>query len=69
MDKPLRIKGHKLEHSRSGVNDAYARGRCDCGWVFKGWTHYRSSVQFSYRQHLEVVKMRAEKAAIAGSQA
>ena len=62
MDKPLRIKGHKLEHSRSGVHDAYARGRCACGeWVYKGWTHYRGTVSVAYRNHLRTVQMRAEK--------
>jgi hypothetical protein len=63
MDKPLRIKGHKLEHSRSGAQNGYARGTCECGWVYPSWTHYRSSVTASHQQHLRVVMMRAEKAA------
>lgn len=54
--KYLRIRGHRITHSRSGANDAYARGHCECGWKYPGWTHYRSAVTQSHQNHLWTVK-------------
>lgn len=50
-----RVAGHKLKHSRSGAQDAYARGDCECGWTFTGWTHWKRDVVSSHNSHLKHV--------------
>ena len=50
-----KLKGHKLTLRWSGVSDDYARGSCECGWTFKGWTHRQRDVRFSHGSHLTAV--------------
>ncbi len=48
----LYVSSHKLELSWSGAGDDYARGRCECGWHFKGWTHRQRDVRLAHQRHL-----------------
>jgi hypothetical protein len=49
-------KGHRLIRSRSGANDAYAQGRCECGvWRFEGWTVWMREVIRDHRMHCDRV--------------
>lgn len=49
----LRIRGHKLIRSRSGCENTYQRGDCECGeWRFTGWTESLRSVRASHDNHL-----------------
>lgn len=52
---PLRIKGHALEHFRTGPQSGYANGRCRCGWKTQGWYSSREDVAFAYRGHLRAI--------------
>ncbi len=48
--------GHRLRHSRSGAQDAYARGDCECdAWTYRGWTHYRADVIRQHNSHVQDV--------------
>lgn len=60
-EKVLRIKGHALSHSRSGVQSLTAVGSCACG-QWRTTSTSRFVVEVSYRTHLRLMQMRAEKA-------
>jgi hypothetical protein len=58
---PWKLKGHALERSWSGKQGASnARGQCECGWYFKGWTNQMASVVMSHRSHLRREKLSAQ---------
>lgn len=51
--RPLTVKGHALEHSRSGCQGLAAVGRCKCGnWVKYGAS--RQDITHAYREHLHL---------------
>jgi hypothetical protein len=49
----IRLKGHKLTTSWGGCEDTYARGTCECGWVFKGWSERMGEVRKAHQSHLQ----------------
>jgi len=50
---PWKLKGHALERSWSGKHGASnARGQCECGWYYKGWTNNMGMVVLAHRSHL-----------------
>lgn len=54
---PWRMRGHALERSWSGAQGASnARGRCECGWYYQGWTSLMSSVVMAHRAHMRRAK-------------
>lgn len=59
--KRLTIKGHKLTRSTSGAGSGYARGECECGEFYKGWTERVGDVVRWHQSHLYAIK--AAKAA------
>jgi hypothetical protein len=52
--QPLRIPGHALEHSRSGVQSLTAVGRCKCG-AWRATSTDRLGVTIKYRSHLAAI--------------
>ena len=61
---PWKLKGHALERSWNGKQGAStARGRCECGWYYPGWTGTMSIVVLSHRDHLRRVKLAKAEAA------
>lgn len=57
---PLRIKGHALSHSRTGVQSLMAVGHCKCGW--RKTEPNRENVVHAYRAHLYAVARAIAKA-------
>jgi len=55
------LKGHKLTTWRSGAQDGYANGECECGWRFPGWTHWVRDVYRSHNNHIIGLKIRLKK--------
>lgn len=52
QEKKLAVAGHKLETHRSGPDDSYWNGRCQCGWVYPSWTTKKGTVVDSHQSHL-----------------
>lgn len=56
MNKPLKIKGHKLSIERSGAENGYFSGRCECGeWHSRNWVDNARSIRISHQSHLRKV--------------
>jgi hypothetical protein len=48
---PVRVSGHRAKFFKSGVNFAYWRCTCSCGWKFGGWTHHKAEAHRAHRAH------------------
>jgi hypothetical protein len=47
----VRVSGHRAKFFKSGVNFAYWRCKCSCGWKFGGWTHHKAEAHRAHRAH------------------
>lgn len=52
--KPL--KGHKCTYDRSGSEDTYWTGRCECGWHSWHWTTRKGDIIHAHRRHVDNVR-------------
>lgn len=51
----LKLKGHKLTLSRGGRHRVFAQGRCECGWIYPGFSPRLEDVRETHQKHLKDV--------------